>query len=994
MGKPATILNFNNSMNVAALCSVKMDDGDIALKYSYPERHGLSETTKAHLVHLDAGAPAITDAQYASLAAGVGRGESVLVVSPTSTGKTQIALWAMANSLEAGTRTVYLVTHKALAKQKFADFQDLLLPHYLENDRSSLVIATGDYIRDADGESPKDPLSASLIVATYEKYLAMLSATGVPSNMSRVVVVCDEIQLLGDAYRGQSVEVLLALLRTAGWKQFVGLSAVMQRRDAQDLAEWLNVALVVEPKREKHLAYECWTHGGKYVCQTQSPDEITTGEALPAGVGINVAAVVKHLLALRNPPTPIIVFCMKKAAVSELANAYIRMAAHVKKDQLSFAFEGLPETSANTFLAQTLESRIAIHNADLTEEERHIIECHVADGKIDVVFATSTLGAGVNFPFGAAIFSEWKRWDFDQNTRLPIDSSEFHNMAGRVGRMGSGHENGRVIFFASSADEIRDARKYLDMSDLPFLESRISPDKFSHLALQLVASGLCSSKEELTQLVCQTLSAIREQSRNAKAFVTWPQKLLNAAAQLIEDGFLVSDSLGGLVATQAGKAVGFSGLQPSTSTHLLQYLGTKAVSLCSYLPVAGNPGEVDKLAFSLFHACLSSPEMSGKTRTRPIPYQIDQRKQLFNPSAFAHDLVEPFWQANVTAVNAAKMAVDWTNGASFKNLENTFPTLGAGAITELFKNLSWVMQGLAGIVSAAADDRVMPELRPKCLRSHSDLKPLSKLSRTISRLALRLSEGLPDDVLWMNSLNVPGTIFKIQRTEILALRTLGYASPEVLMLSTPEADMARATAFIKVKPAPQVKSNWLRDSVRAWKTTQRARFEEKHLKRAAKYGMESLFWDYYQSRETAFEQALERLFQSLSINFTKLDGKGKTGAPDYLLVLQDSPPIVLEVKTKLSTKLVDYNSAVEVLAAATIHGYPSAFCTTLCHPGVDPSVAPVIVSCGKLSVVEGHDLAEALLRVGEGALSQPQLWRWLATPGQSLAADIPFRDYA
>lgn len=967
---------------------------ETALKYSYPENHGLSDTTKAHLVHSEDGGPSLTDAQHASLAAGVGRGESLLVVSPTSTGKTQIALWAMANSLESRTRTVYLVTHKALAKQKFEDFKTLLLPHYLDNDPSSLVIATGDYIQDADGESPKDPLAAPLMVATYEKYLAMLSATGMPSNMSRVVVVCDEIQLLGDANRGQSVEVLLALLRVAGWKQFVGLSAVMQRRDAQDLADWLDVKLVVEPQREKHLEYECWTHGGKYVCKTSAPSEVSQSEPLPAGASLNVTSVIGHLLSLKNPPLPIIVFCMKKAAVSELANAYIRVATNVKKGQLSLAFDGLPETTANTFLAQTLESRIAIHNADLTDEERHIIECYVAEGKVDVVFATSTLAAGVNFPFGAAIFSEWKRWDSDQNARLAIDSSEFHNMAGRVGRMGSGHDHGKVIFFASSLDELRDARKYLDIGDLPFLESRIAPGKFPHLALQLVASGLCSSKDELVQLVCQTLSAIREQSRNARAFSTWPQKLLDAVGTLVEDGLLISDSSGGLVATQVGKAVGFSGLQPITSTNLLEYLSVKAPLLASYLPISGQLGQVERLAFALFYACLSSPELKGKSRTRFVPYQIDQSKQLFNPSAYVQDLVEPVWQANMVAVNAAKMAVDWINGESLRNLENAFPTLGAGAVTELFKNLSWIMQGMAGIVGAAADDRVMPELRPKCLRGQSDLKSLGKLSRTISRLALRLSEGLPDDVLWMNSLNIPGSTFRIRRSEILALRAAGYASPEMLMLSTPEADAARALAFTKAKPAPQVKSNWLRDSVRAWKVTQRARFEERHLKRASKCGMESLLVDYYRTRETAFEQSLERLFLHLSIHYTRLDGKGKTGAPDYLLTLQDSPPLVLEVKTKLSAKLVDYNSAVEVLAAATIHGYPTAFCSTLCHPGVDPSVAPVIVSCGKLSVVEGHDLAEALLRVGEGALTQSQLWRWLATPGQALAADIPFRDYA
>lgn len=966
------------------------------MKYSYPDSHGLSETTKAHLVYAEDDGPALTDAQHAALVAGVGRGESVLVVSPTSTGKTQIALWAMARSLEAGTRTVYLVTHKALARQKFEDFQNLLLPHYLANDRASLIIATGDYIHDADGESPKDPLSAPLLVATYEKYLAMLSATGVPTNMSRVVVVCDEIQLLGDTYRGQSVEVLLALLRTAGWKQFVGLSAVMQKKDAQDLADWLEVKLVVESHREKHLTYECWTPEGKYVCTTDNPELVSNTEGLPAEVRTNVPSIVKYLLSQKKPPLPIIVFCMRKQAVSDLANEFMRFSPHAKKGQLSLAFDALPETSANTFLAQTLESRVAIHNADLTDAERYIIECHVADGKIDVVFATSTLAAGVNFPFGAAVFAEWKRWDFDQNARLPIDSSEFHNMAGRVGRMGSGHENGKVIFFASTQDEMRDARKYLDIADLPFLESRISTSKFPHLALQLVASGLCSSKDELVALVCQTLSAIREQSRNAKSFATWPPKLLDATSQLIEDGFLLADSTGGLVATPAGKAVGFSGLQPSTSTYLLEYLATKAASLGEYLPAAGRPGQVETLAFALFHACLSSPEFRGKTRARPIPYQIEQNrenKQLFNPTACADDLVEPFWHSNMAAVNAAKLAVNWVNGESLRNLESTFATLGAGALMEMFKNLSWVMQGLSGIVGAAADDRVLAVLRPKCLREHTDLKSLSKLARTISRLALRLAEGLPDDVLWMKSLNLPGSIFRIQRSEILTLRASGFSTPQVLALGTPEADVARNAAFLKVKPAPQMKSNWLRDSVRAWKASQHKRFEQRHLKRAVNCGMESLFQEYYQSRETDFEKVLERMLAHLRIKFTRLDSKGETGAPDYLLELLDSTPIVLEVKTKLNAKLVDYNSAVEVVAAAIIHGYPTAFCTTLCHPGVDPSVAPVIVSCGKLSVVEGHDLAEALLRVGEGALSQSQLWRWLATPGQALAADIPFKEY-
>ncbi len=102
----------------------------------------------------------------------------------------------------------------------------------------------------------------------------------------------------------------------------------------------------------------------------------------------------------------------------------------------------------------------------------------------------------------------------------------------------------------------------------------------------------------------------------------------------------------------------------------------------------------------------------------------------------------------------------------------------------------------------------------------------------------------------------------------------------------------------------------------------------------------------------------------------------------------------MELKTKEGDKLVDYNKAVEVLAASEVHGHKETFCVTLCHPGVDPSVPLVIAACGRLSVVESHDLGESLLRLCEGVLTQAQLWQWLATPGQALSGDLPFREYS
>jgi helicase len=190
-----------------------------------------------------------------------------------------------------------------------------------------------------------------------------------------------------------------------------------------------------------------------------------------------------------------------------------------------------------------------------------------------------------------------------------------------------------------------------------------------------------------------------------------------------------------------------------------------------------------------------------------------------------------------------------------------------------------------------------------------------------------------------------------------------------------------------------VKSNLLRDTCKEWKKLERENAKEKHKKRLkSNQNYVNLIEQYYDKKGNEFEDIFEKLLEVLEIKFKKLDNNSVTGAPDYLLEFEDSLSIVFELKSKTGEKLVDYNGATEVLAASEIHGYKECFCVTLCHPGVDPSVPPVIVNCGRLSVIESHDLGEAFVRLIEGRLTQEQLWHWITTPGQALASDLPFKE--
>lgn len=975
-------------------CAVPI--GGEFLKFDLPEGHSLSEASVARLVFTQDGSPALTDAQHAALEAGVGRGQSMLVTSPTSTGKTQIALWAIARSLESGYRTVYLVTHRALAKQKFQDFNTLLTEGFLGNDPASLVLSTGDTTENGLGNPPSDPLSAPLLVATYEKYLALLSASGVPTDMGSTVIVCDEIQLLGDKNRGQNVEVLLTVLRNAGWRQLVGLSAVLNPTDARDLAHWLDVSLVAQHNREKHLRFECWSPSGVASASTDNPDNIEEGGPIPRGGGPSTLEALAVLLKETPPPTPAIVFCMTKKATYDLAKAFGNERPDKKEQQLSLAFDELPETAANSLLSRLLHKRTAFHNADLTDEEREIVEEHLLQGKLDVVFATSTLAAGVNFPLGAAVFDKWTRWNFSRREHEPIGVGEFHNMAGRVGRMGFKHEHGRVILFATSGHQQKIASRYLKLGELPDLEARVSPERFKQFALQLVGSGICDSRSALSKIVLSTFSALREEDSNLKGFQQWPQELADATDALVADGLLVETSSERLVATPVGKSVGHSGLLPDTCLVLLEYLARKAERLTACLPSSGDPGDLDRLAFLLYSACFACPEFrenDGTGPTRFLPWPLDG-DALGNPDEFAADLLEPTWQADVAPVNAAWLCREWSNGAVLRDLEESRPNLTAGMLNETQQNLAWVLQGIAAVVASATDVRVLEAMQPTVVRENQSRLPLmGRLPRVMRRLALRVLSGLPDDAIWMLGLNEPDAEFRVTRAEILELRKRNYGSPELVSLGSNEADDARAEVFKRARPSARAKGNWLRDQCRSWKTRQRARATERHAERAKRLNCEEQFEAYYASTGTDFEVAFERLLDEIGIDYERLDDKTRTGAPDYLVNLVDSPPLVFELKTKQKGNLVGYNDAVEVLSASEIHGLREHFCVTLCHPGVDPGVPTEIASCGRLTVVESSDFGEALLRLKASNLSVSQLWQWLASPGQALTSDLPYVDH-
>jgi helicase len=409
--------------------------------------------------------------QEEAVRAGALNGKNLVLASPTASGKTLTAeLCALKHILESDGKVLYLTPLRALASEKYQEFQKYASIQKKSGRRISVGISTGDY-------DSSDPWLEryDIIVTTNEKTDSLLR------HRARWIdeislVVADEVHLLNDADRGPTLEVVLArLMQVNPDAQLLALSATV--KNAEEAAEWLKAGSVTTEWRPVALKEGVLLH-----------DEIQfkDGSAIKIEKPTQNPAINLALHIIRYGGQALLFAGTRKNAVS-LAT---RTAASVKgllSKSMMRSLERLSEhvlssgerTRISEALAHLVKCGTAFHHAGLGGVHRKLVEDAFREGKIKVLAATPTLAFGVNLPARMVVVQDYRRYEPEYGY-YPITVLEYKQMAGRAGRPRY-DKTGEAILIAKTDDE----RDYLMESYVLAETERI----WSKLAVERILRG-------------------------------------------------------------------------------------------------------------------------------------------------------------------------------------------------------------------------------------------------------------------------------------------------------------------------------------------------------------------------------------------------------------------------------------------------------------------------------------------------------------------------
>jgi len=494
--------------------------------------------------------------QEKAIAAGILDGKSVLVTTPTASGKTLVAMMAIAKTLQKGKKAVYLTPLRALASEKAQDLRALEGIDLGTGRRPKVTVSTGDY--DSAG---KDLAFSDVIVLTNEK-MDTLFRHGVEWLGDVGLFVSDEVHLIGDRERGPTLEMMLTRIRKLyPDSQLLALSATVSNAD--EIADWLLCGLVESSWRPTKLVEGVYEYGSVRMSDS-STFRVEQGATPSVDLAID---------SLDGGGQALIFAETRKRAASLAAKAaegvYKRLDKATKEQAAKASAEILDkgdDAEVTHTLAQLVAKGVAFHHAGLGPASRQIVEDSFKQGIVKLLTATPTLAAGVNLPARRVVVASVLRYDAGYGGNAPISVMEYKQLCGRAGRP-KYDKAGEAIIVAESSVSGEELYDHYVLGTPEPLRSQLASDRAVrfHL-LSTIASIPGMKRPEIMSVFASTLFA--RQFREATV-----QFKVESALEYLESEELVKQKGDRYIATEFGKKTSLLYIDPQTAVAFRDALG-------------------------------------------------------------------------------------------------------------------------------------------------------------------------------------------------------------------------------------------------------------------------------------------------------------------------------------------------------------------------------------------------------------------------------------
>lgn len=738
---------------------------------------------------------------------------NLLIIAPTSSGKSFIGEMATISRVTHHKKTIYLLPLKSPAEEKYRHFKNLYNSY-----GSETVISTRNH-REEDYRIIRG--NYKIAVMAYEKfYYFLLKYPKLLDDVSLVII--DEMHAINNPKWGPLLEDIIEQLHKKDLRnlRIIALSAFIENQKA--LLKWfpIQTQTLLSYQYPVKLRKGIVRDGTfKYITSYKKNSCICRKEKFfkPKSVRDNcfedyLLETVRYLV---NQGESTLIFFPTCAETRQWTE---RLATHLESPAASSTLKDLAkmeETLSRDELLKSLEKGIAFYNQDLSWEERNLLETYLKKGEIKIICATTILAMDLNLPFKNVIIPLDKMHndndeDYIHNYRTSITFADIENMGGRAGILNIGKQEnttqkrqkfGRVIFLAPSRlSETTSKNLYFEFlkNNNPNNNNNNTPTK--HL--------LKEEKNLLTYLL-RLLLKYNLKPKKLKKYLKkrnipsayWrfifpkeniDEEINNCLDILKENRLTEEDSNGNLSLTSNGILIAAKRIKVETYLFLktwINYSKKGEISNLEILYLLSQTPDGKEMPTPFYHTFINDykkekynceqEEIHAEKILHLIFQQNEEDKKLYQTKILLKKCNgdEVFSLEENLSFKKTLLLYDWIKGIkNVKTIEQEY-TLYRGAIYRLGEGFSWLADSLAAIAENTGWKKKRKE----------DLNQIKLLSN-------RLIEGVREEGLNLANLYIPG----LSRTYIKVLLRESYNDWECLQRLSQE-DLSKILPDMLVK---------------------------------------------------------------------------------------------------------------------------------------------------------------------------------------------------